>query len=533
MKDFERVSRFAQHIIVGSFFIVLFITGIVIFKDYGVYLDEHNNERFGRRWTDYVYTVVEARSLSVPIPSIDAHDLIHGPIFEVFLALSGDLFRLKDSRDILLMRRLCVFLLFYIGIIFFYFFCRKTFRSWRVALLGCLFFVLSPRIFAEAFYNSVDIPFLVFFIISLVTLFLFLDMKTVALAGIHALVCAILVNVRPMGIFLPGLTVLFLLFEIIHIRSSRSRWEGSCVLMCFILFSFVLAVAFNPFLWAAPFERMNDMIRTAATFKWEPPEPWYYGPRWIAVSTPVLYGVLFLIGILVSVRSLFVSLPSQYLARRNTIILFLCFFLPLIVSVGKLYGGWRHLYFIYPIFLIFAIMGAQYVWQSKRFIARVVLIGSLILGLLGTAFFMVRNHPYQNIYFNRFAGKTHTEIGGRFGWFDYWALSIRGGLEYILKTDNDAVIPVCFNCGWADFRYVRFLPLEQRERLVSTNCEQAKYVLSYPFQPQTGYFSEKKFYSIAVDGLMIMDVYKLVHLGFPCDDTCLSGFLEKIFFHKR
>ena len=509
MQDLKKFFPTKPIIPVGVFFVAFLLIGLVIFKDYGIHLDEFNNLNYGRRWTDYAYAVIKAHSLSVPLPTDiwKEMDLRHGPAFEIFLQVVKDLLRLNDSRDVFLARHLCVFLLFYTGVIFFYFLCRRIFKSWRLALLGSIFLVLSPRIFANAFYDSFDIAFLVFFIIGIFTLFRILDRKTVASVAIHALACAILINIRLNGIFLPALTVFLLLFEIICIRSFLEKCQALRALVCFIMIFFVLVIVFNPFLWASPFERFSALIQEVVEFRWPYPKPWYWGPLFIAVSTPVLYVVLFLIGIFVAIRMLLMYTPKRYLARRNITILCLCFFLPLIVSVGKIYGSWRHLFFIYPIFLIFSLMGVRYVWQRIGSVARLVFLGSLTFGLLATVFSMVRNHPYQNVYFNQFAGDPR-EIWKRFD-LDYFALSTRQALEYVLKTDNDTIIPVFFDAGNISLMYSQILLPEQRIRFVESDCEKAKYVIAIYHRSGKWKYSAKVYYSIVVDGITIATIYKL------------------------
>ena len=68
-------------------------------------------------------------------------------------------------------------------------------------------------------------------------------------------------------------------------------------------------------------------------------------------------------------------------------------------------------------------------WQLKIFVA---------LFLTHIAFIMIKDHPHQNIYFNFLAGKN---IGTKFE-LDYWGLSNKQALEYILKNDNKSVIKI-------------------------------------------------------------------------------------------
>ena len=54
------------------------------------------------------------------------------------------------------------------------------------------------------------------------------------------------------------------------------------------------------------------------------------------------------------------------------------------------------------------------------------------------AFIMIKDHPHQNIYFNFLSGKN---IETKFE-LDYWGLSNKQALEYILKNDSKNVIMI-------------------------------------------------------------------------------------------
>ncbi len=523
MKDFLKTQlRIRPWVATGVFFLIFLGIGLAAFQDYGVHWDEYNNQKFGRRWADYSATVLRTGSLDTPLPKYKRHDLTHGPAFEVFLSAVADLFKLKDSRDVILMRHLCVFLLFYIGVGFFYLLCRKHFQSSWLALLGCIFLVLSPRIFADAFYNSVDIPFLVFFIIGIFTLLNFLDKKTFLTAAAHALVCAILMNIRLMGLFLSFLSIIFFGLEVTRMPSVSDKMAGLRAFVGWLLLFGILAVLFNPFLWTDPFGRLSVLVSSAVNFNKGPgvhylgthftfgKMPWHYALVWIPVSTPIMYEFLFLGGMTATVMSFFGSSTVSYVAKRNSILFLSCFFLPLVVAAGKIYNGWRHIYFIYPFLLVLAIIGLQYMWEKSRLVVRAMLIIGVVFGLLDTAFFMIRNHPYQNLYFNRLAGGNPLEITERFE-LDYWGLSFRRAEEYILKTDKGAWIPLCFSQESLGQDYMAILPLEDRKRLSSQPVRKAKYFLTNEMA-KLSRPSGKEYYSITVDGMKIMTVYKLDHV---------------------
>ena len=54
------------------------------------------------------------------------------------------------------------------------------------------------------------------------------------------------------------------------------------------------------------------------------------------------------------------------------------------------------------------------------------------------AFVMIKDHPHQNVYFNFLSGKN---IETKFE-LDYWGLSNKQALEYILKNDSKTFIKI-------------------------------------------------------------------------------------------
>lgn len=79
--------------------------------------------------------------------------------------------------------------------------------------------------------------------------------------------------------------------------------------------------------------------------------PWHYVPVWIIITTPILYIVLFIIG---SINNMNVIIKKKlekvniYLLFTNIILFSTLLFC--IIAKPTLYGGWRHLYWLYTIY---------------------------------------------------------------------------------------------------------------------------------------------------------------------------------------
>ncbi|MBN1353794.1 MAG: glycosyltransferase family 39 protein [Candidatus Omnitrophica bacterium] len=512
------------------FFLGLLFTGLRIYDDYGVHWDEYNNQSFGDRWSEYVLTVLGKGLASDVRVSIEpGHDMIHGAVFELFLKFSEKmLFVLSDSRDIILMRHLTTFLIFYVAIFFFYLLCDLYFKNWKIALLGSLFLVLHPRIFANSFYNSVDIPFLAFYIISTYTLIRYLEKKTYLRAVFCALACAILIDIRIIGAILPFSALVFLVIDIMRSRKDAAAIKKIVMsIIMYVLFLAVLIVLLWPLLWEDRFNKIYKAISHTAHYRYcfTPVSPWYYYFKWIVITTPLLYSFCFFGGVFVSIKAMFKGLIRRYDENRPMLIAVVLFFVPitlLAIFKERSYNGWRHLYFIYPVYIIFCLKGvtALYKFISVKYSGRrykiinAILILTVGYSAVNTLFFMVKYHPHEHVYANALSGRGMALAKDRLT-LDYWGLSFRKAMEYILENDKSPIIHICTSNlpAWDN---VNILPREERKRLVYTeNIDEADYFLGNyksigKYQWARGEYPDKEeYYSVKVGETKFMVVYKL------------------------
>jgi len=118
------------------------------------------------------------------------------------------------------------------------------------------------------------------------------------------------------------------------------------------------------------------------------------------------------------------------------LIFFFSFIIPVFMVISlqsTLYDGWRHLYFIYPSLLMISLYGLNlfkiYLFKKKN----KYFYSLIILFMLPTLLWMVKNHPHQNTYFNLLAGKN---FNNNFE-MDYWGISNKNLLEYISKREDE------------------------------------------------------------------------------------------------
>ena len=512
-------------VIVIIFFTVLLVIGITSFKDYGISYDEHIQRDSGIIASKYLLQGDQAL--------VQWKDRYYGQFFELALIGVEKVFNLSDNlRLVYLSRHLLNFLLFYISVIFFYLLLKNIFKSWRIGLIGSLFLILSPRIFAESFYNSKDLPFMSMFIISIYTLFNYINDKSLKNTIFHSVAIALTVGIRIMGVLIPFITVIVFIIDILIDKKSKEIWKKNVKnFLILVFFTILFTVIFFPTLWSNPIYHFTEAFKEMSRYHWRgynlylgeyiagSSVPWHYTSVWILVTTPLIYSVLFIAGCYFAIKSFIKNPPDFYRHSKTILISLSLFFIPLAAVIAFrsiLYGGWRQTYFVYPAFLIIALYGMneiygiitkKYTLLKSRFLISIISI-LIILNLSHVLFFMIYNHPYQNVYFNSLAGRNMKEVKYNFP-LDYWGLSYREGLEYILDNDagNGLKIYVTNAVGmWNS----EILETGDRQRIIYVdNPEDADYFVSAFLDNRNEFDIGDEYYSRKIGGTNIMVVYKL------------------------
>lgn len=427
-----------------SFFVVLALVGLLLHRDYGIAWDEPWQVRHGGVLWRFIFE--DDNGL------LQDRARYHGTIVPFLWILMEKLDAFADSQQLYYFRHLGNFLLFYVGVVGFYLLCRRGFGSWTWALLAALMLVLSPRLFGHAFFNPKDVPFMSMFIWAAYTCVHLLEKPTWKAVVLHGLVCVVLVNFRMLGVLVPVLTVGFLAARYVLMPETRMPWTRTVSMYAaYFAILCVGVVSLWPILWDEPLQQFVNAFHRLARFPWRGDVlylglyyqsddlPWHYPFIWMAVTIPIVYLVLFPLGLLGFLRRLLGD-PKRFESYWLDLLVLAWMVTPVaavLILNSVLYDDWRHLYFIYPAMLWFATRGARGVWAwSSRGAAvklRPAWVAVIAFALLANAATIAVYHPYQGVYFNRLAG-TGDEIRHRFE-MDYWGVSYREGLEYILRTD--------------------------------------------------------------------------------------------------
>ncbi|MDB4978764.1 MAG: glycosyltransferase family 39 protein [Candidatus Peribacteria bacterium] len=433
--------------LVPGFFVLVFAIGVFSFRQFGVATDEGTMDSLGRDTYNYVFHGAEW-------PTNPAWRY-HGTAVELPLQIAQNIAAPADDQRTTYKRvftqHFFTFLLSFAGLVTLYFLARKHFGSREWALLTCVLLFLSPRFFAQSFYNSRDIPELVFFTLSMLTLLWLSERRTYKSAVIHGVATALALAVRMPALIILVLTTLYLGLDALEqwLAEKKTGMQRSAILFAVYLLTVAVATTiFWPFLWthtATHFlEAYRFMSSLGANMSFMghtyTSTPWQYVPVWIFLTVPPLYSVFFLAGIVSLSVSGMRHGKNMLPARKNELLFAAWFFLPIIsivVTKAGIYNEWRHVLFIYPAFLLMAVGGIRHLsaWIEKHHAYKTAEVMSIALALqlLLTGFWMIRNHPLEFAYFSLPKSMVETFTPGR---VDYWGLSYREAVKYLMDHNT-------------------------------------------------------------------------------------------------
>lgn len=342
----------------------------------------------------------------------------------------------------------------------------------RAGTLAMAALALTPLYYGHQFNNSKDIPFtalLVWTLYAIVAAAREVPQVSLRRALFAAVMMGLTLGVRVGGVFVFG--YLGLLWAVtLGVRARREgrlpqapeigRLAGRLALM--VVVAWLVMIAFWPWAQVAPFTHPFEAFGVASRFYFPYPQlfmgvsirtdppPLSYIPIWFGVVLPEYYAAGAAAGLVLAWRAWRRRSIQTPRALEIAFLLFTVVFPPLMVVAlrSTLYDGVRHLMFVLPSLCVL-IGVALAAWMDDERLPKMwkaVVVGLAAASALATVVELVRLHPYEMIYFNRFVGGLP---GGaaRFE-TDYWGLSYREGMEWLIRHPPIADRPlVVANCS--------------------------------------------------------------------------------------
>tara|TARA_B100001093_G_scaffold519945_1_gene611607 strand:- start:2055 stop:3650 length:1596 start_codon:yes stop_codon:yes gene_type:complete len=514
------------------FFLIYFLLGLYITNHYGVSSDEYSSRIKGFVTLKFIGDKVAPELTSKykedkNIPElVDYQQNIYGVIFEAPASFLEVLFKIEDKKNQFLLRHYLIFFIFFIALIFFYRIIKFRLKNSNFALLGVLFLILSPRIFANSFYNNKDIVFLSIFLIASFYAIKFLSNQNIKNLFKFCFFTALAVDIRILGILLLATTLLIYNYKnFIQKNFIKNFYWNFIIIVVVSIFIFI----FWPYLWIDPINNFLKAFLGMANFSYVVANlffgerilgndvPWHYLISWISITTPIIYLFFFIIGFFYVVKKFVLTIPHIYKKELFCDIFFiLTLSIPIVAVVifnSTLYNGWRQAYFIYPSLIYISIIGLSKIYADlKKFIFKVILIIIVFLNLSLIFIWTYKNHPYQYVFFNNLISKKN--INERFD-LDYWGLSYKNSLEKILELEKKDKIYI-MNISENNLFHPMFsLTEDQRSRFVIVeDLEKADYITTNYFNENENLNNKLKdmkfeiFHQIKIDQESINTVYK-------------------------
>ena len=457
------------------------LAGVLVLDDYGVSWDEQIQRRIAIINLDYIQGNNDVL--------LTHWNRYYGVVFEAPLLLVERALGLADSRDIHLLRHILTHLFFILGGFFCYRLAYRLFDNRLIAIFALLLYLLHPRLYAHSFFNSKDVPFFSMFVIALYLAERAFRRDTVGAFILCGIGIGLLTNIRIMGVMLFPAVLAMRGLDLGLAANGAERRRIMLTGGGFILAAAAALYATWPYLWGDPwghfvesFLRFSDYeneVEQLFRGQWVSEEvPPDYLPVWFALTTPPVVVLLGLVGALAlacrDIGSIFGNTRLRF-----GLLLLAGFMLPAIVVFlleSSIYGGWRHLYFIYAPGCLLAAWGLGWLLRSLRSgYWRAGVVGLAGGGALLTALQMVQIHPYQQLYFNFLVDRETPEyLADRYD-LDYWGLSPYEGLQYLLMAYPEGPILV----DWRQVGDREMLPAADRERIVIKSPDEAEFYIGF------------------------------------------------------
>jgi tetratricopeptide (TPR) repeat protein len=326
--------------------------------------------------------------------------------------------------------------------------------GWRAGVMTVAILFLSPRFLGHAFNNPKDTPFAAAIVMGCYFMMQFFSqfpkVRKRTAAGL-VLSIALAISIRIGGLILVGYFGVFgaayLAGAFFGGRRRTGRvaagatgvraWRLAAYAAVICVAGYFLGLVLWPYALQSPFVHPLRAFREMSHFaiavgqlfegNFTPSNnlPWYYTPKYILLTVPlaVFAGV--------------VAYPAAGGLKRGrrlaTFMIYFAFIFPvfwIVYTKANVYGGWRHAMFAYPPMAVAAGLGfSGLAGLAKNRYVRMALAVLPFAMLAGPAAHIVRNHPYEYVYFNGLAGGMDRVYGNYE--MDYYYHSTREAAEWV------------------------------------------------------------------------------------------------------
>jgi len=333
--------------------------------------------------------------------------------------------------------------------------------GYRAGFITMVLMFFAPRFIGHSFNNPLDIPFALGYVFTIYQIFRFLK-KLPHFSSRAALWItlgiAFTISIRIGGLMLIPYAIafagLYLLvtrwkFKLFSPEYLKFVWKGLVYLVIISLAGYLLSLLVWPYgikkPFANPFEALRMMSNITVSIRvlfdgdihWSNMLPWYYLLKNIMFTVPVII----LLGFIANAFLYRIS-RKQYKAVYTFFLYFSVLFpvAYIIYKNSNVYGGWRHVLFVFPPMVVLASLSFDSLIRHFRSrYLKYAVAGLIFLGILHPARHIIANHPFEYMYFNEILGGTNAAYG-RFE-TDYYLNSLKQGSEWLIENVIEELPP--------------------------------------------------------------------------------------------
>lgn len=243
--------------------------------------------------------------------------------------------------------------------------------------------------------------------------------------------------------------------------SFKAAWPAIRVFNYLMMITFgglAIGTWFWPYAALDPINNMLESLGKMADFEtairilfaekhiWSDKVGWNYIPQWMGITSPIFI----LLGLVLFGVGWFIKRKEIH-PLWMVFVLFVTIF-PVayaVIQESSLYDGMRHFLFVYPTLAIIAALGWGFLTSFEGKKAINLGMGALLAVLIALpGYWMIKNHPYQYMYFNELFGGTKNAYANYET--DYWQNSMKGLCDKFLEMNpdfkNNKDIKIATNC---------------------------------------------------------------------------------------
>lgn len=336
------------------------------------------------------------------------------------------------------------------GVVCFYFLVRRFTRV-LPSLAATALFASQPLIWGHGFINPKDIPFMTFFLATILFGYKMLeelDKQYFSLKGLirnpwfylAGLLLGITMSIRILGAAAGIIVLLRLAFRNLH-RALRTSYA---------YYALALIVSFLtwPYLWSSPIENFAKSLYLMLKFQWVG-QVLFNGVYYDADKLPRAYfPQLFMMQFTETALILFgaglvILFLSEIRRKQNDLVILITawFILPvafILIKGMNLYDNTRQLLFIYPAVFLIVAVGLEYILDRIKpsWVQAIVIALVLAPGAAG----ILEYHPFEYTYYNVLTVRTQ-QIFRNYE-TDYWATSYKQASAYLNQNAPDNALVV-------------------------------------------------------------------------------------------